>query len=75
MTVNGLANVVDEKKLHQEEENGLSLLVQELSITNAITKQSNTTVRYFVPYNKPPPHLDTTNATSNQQKVLGAAKK
>jgi len=56
LTVNGLASIVDEKKLVQEETGGTSLL-QELTITNVVTGDSHTTLRYFVPYTDTPPHL------------------
>jgi hypothetical protein len=56
LTVNGLARVLEIKKLLQEE--AMSVLQQELTITNAITGKSHTTVRYFVPYLKTPPHLE-----------------
>lgn len=56
MTVNGLANVVDKKELLQEET--MSVLKQELTITNAVTQQSHATVRFFVPYIKTPPHVE-----------------
>eukprot|EP00546_Thalassionema_frauenfeldii_P004849 CAMPEP_0178925476 /NCGR_PEP_ID=MMETSP0786-20121207/17936_1 /TAXON_ID=186022 /ORGANISM="Thalassionema frauenfeldii, Strain CCMP 1798" /LENGTH=183 /DNA_ID=CAMNT_0020600367 /DNA_START=36 /DNA_END=587 /DNA_ORIENTATION=- len=52
----GLASIVDEKKLVQEETGGTSLL-QELTITNVVTGDSHTTLRYFVPYTDTPPHL------------------
>lgn len=56
LTVNGLASIVDEKKLVQEETGGTSLL-QELTITNVVTRESHTTLRYFLPYTDTPPHL------------------
>eukprot|EP00547_Thalassionema_nitzschioides_P001934 CAMPEP_0194200878 /NCGR_PEP_ID=MMETSP0156-20130528/1322_1 /TAXON_ID=33649 /ORGANISM="Thalassionema nitzschioides, Strain L26-B" /LENGTH=165 /DNA_ID=CAMNT_0038925945 /DNA_START=124 /DNA_END=621 /DNA_ORIENTATION=+ len=56
LTVNGLASVVDEKKLEQEETGG-TMLVQELKITNVETEDTHATVRYFTPYTKTPPHL------------------
>jgi hypothetical protein len=61
MTVNGLAIIMDIKKLVQEEHN--SVLQQELTITNATTKQTHTTVRYFIPYNETPPHLEDQEMT------------
>jgi hypothetical protein len=57
VTINGLARVKDVRKLIQEE--GTSVMVQELTIENAITHNVNTTVRYFVPYTNTPPHLES----------------
>jgi hypothetical protein len=56
LTVNGLAKVMEVKKLINEEDT--SLLQQELTITNAATGQTHTTVRYFIPYIDTPPHLE-----------------
>ena len=55
-TVNALAKVLDVKTLVHEEDT--SILQQELTITNVSTGQSHTTVRFFVPYLKTPPHLE-----------------
>lgn len=63
-TMNGLALVVDEKQLVQPGEdpnaanNSSSMIQQTLTITNHQTGQSHTTTRYFVPYDKTPPHLE-----------------
>ena len=65
LTMNGMAHVTDVKRLVNEpapagaaEGGGAaagpttrSVLVQELTITNEQTKQTNTTMRYFNPYN------------------------
>ena len=61
LTMNGMAHVTDVKRLVNEPtpegstDGGAtgetrSVLVQELTITNEQTKQSNTTTRYFNPY-------------------------
>lgn len=59
LTVNGMAHVTDTKRLVQEEvdndgavvEGGTrSVLVQELVITNEMTGATNTTTRYFLPF-------------------------
>lgn len=51
-TFNGVAKVVDVKTLVQEtNENGQhSVYVQELTITNEDTKNTNVTTRYFIPF-------------------------
>jgi len=56
LTVNGLARVVEVKRLLLEE--AQSVLQQELTITNVSSGKSHTTVRFFVPYLKVPPHLE-----------------
>lgn len=48
MTMNGMAHVTDIKRLVQEGEK--SVLVQELTIVNEKTGDSNTTTRYFNPF-------------------------
>jgi len=48
LTMNGMAHVTDIKRLVQE--GNKSILVQDLTIVNDETKQSNTTTRYFLPY-------------------------
>lgn len=48
LTMNGLAHVSDVKRLVQEGDS--SVLVQELTIVNDQTGQSNTTTRYFKPF-------------------------
>lgn len=57
MSVNGEAMVSDTKTLVNE--NGTTLLRQELTITNTLTRATNTTVRFFLPYLKTPPHLES----------------
>lgn len=57
LTVNALAKVLDIKTFLVQEED-TSILKQELTITNDSTGKSHTTVRYFVPYLKTPPHLE-----------------
>lgn len=52
----GKASVTDTKTLQQEEDK--SVIVQELTIVNELTQESNTTIRYFIPYLKTPPHLE-----------------
>ena len=52
-TTNGWADVQDVKELE------LSRYKQTLSITNRATQASHTTVRYYLPYNRTPPHLET----------------
>lgn len=47
LTVNGMAHVVDIKRLVQEDKG--SVLVQELTITNPESQKSHTTTRYFNP--------------------------
>jgi hypothetical protein len=51
LTVNGLAHVTDIKRVVQEE-NG-TVLIQELTITNAETSRTTTTTRYFIPHEGP----------------------
>lgn len=51
LTVNGLAHVVDIKRLVQEEKG--SVLIQELTITNPESQKSHTTTRYFNPKEEP----------------------
>lgn len=48
MTMNGMAQIKDTKRLVQEAE--ASVLIQELTITNEETGQSNTVQRYFNPH-------------------------
>lgn len=48
LTMNGMAHVTDVKQLLQE--GNRSILVQELTIVNEETNQSNTTTRYFIPH-------------------------
>eukprot|EP00548_Thalassiothrix_antarctica_P000518 CAMPEP_0194135842 /NCGR_PEP_ID=MMETSP0152-20130528/5920_1 /TAXON_ID=1049557 /ORGANISM="Thalassiothrix antarctica, Strain L6-D1" /LENGTH=168 /DNA_ID=CAMNT_0038832261 /DNA_START=140 /DNA_END=646 /DNA_ORIENTATION=- len=58
LTVNGLATVVDDKKLLKvcgEE----TVMLQDLTITNVVAGISHKTVRYFIPYNLIPPHLES----------------
>lgn len=50
LTTNGLAYVTDIKTLAQEENK--SVLIQELTIVNDQTKQTNKTTRYFIPSNE-----------------------
>ena len=52
----GKATVTDIKRLKQEEDK--TVLVQELTIVNELTNEQNTTIRYFIPYLKTPPHLE-----------------
>mmetsp|Transcript_18592 Transcript_18592/g.46120 ORF Transcript_18592/g.46120 Transcript_18592/m.46120 type:complete len:227 (+) Transcript_18592:87-767(+) len=52
LTVNGMAHVVDIKRLVQEDKG--SVLVQELTITNPESQKSHTTTRYFNPKDEPP---------------------
>lgn len=47
LTVNGMAHVVDIKRLVQEEKG--SVLIQELTITNPESQKSHKTTRYFNP--------------------------
>jgi hypothetical protein len=47
-TMNGIAHVIDEKTLVRE--HNLLVLVQKLTIKNELNGNSNTTIRYFVPY-------------------------
>jgi len=51
-TINGVAKVVDVKKLIQEsdEKGQHSVYVQELTITNETTNITNVTTRYFLPF-------------------------
>ena len=51
-TFNGVAKVVDVKKLIQEsgEKGQHSVYVQELTITNETTNITNVTTRYFLPF-------------------------
>ena len=59
--MNGMtAQVTDIKRLIQEDD--VSTLVQELTITNEQTKATKTTIRHFLPYDAPPP--TTTTATT-----------
>ena len=51
LTVNGMAHVVDIKRLVQEEKG--SILIQELTITNPASEKSHTTTRYFNPKDEP----------------------
>eukprot|EP00531_Pseudo-nitzschia_arenysensis_P008432 CAMPEP_0116143456 /NCGR_PEP_ID=MMETSP0329-20121206/15464_1 /TAXON_ID=697910 /ORGANISM="Pseudo-nitzschia arenysensis, Strain B593" /LENGTH=230 /DNA_ID=CAMNT_0003638785 /DNA_START=37 /DNA_END=729 /DNA_ORIENTATION=- len=51
LTVNGMAHVVDIKRLVQEEKG--SVLIQELTITNPESQKSHTTTRYFNPKDEP----------------------
>jgi len=55
-SLNGLAKVVETKNLLQEQDR--SIMVQDLTITNALTGVTCTTTRYFIPYLKTPPHLE-----------------
>jgi len=48
LTMNGMAYVTDIKSLLQEDEK--TVLRQELTIRNAETEQTNTTIRYFNPH-------------------------
>eukprot|EP00934_Nitzschia_sp_Nitz4_P006244 Nitzschia sp. Nitz4//scaffold29_size155292//85611//86141//NITZ4_002666-RA/size155292-processed-gene-0.18-mRNA-1//1//CDS//3329546472//6234//frame0 len=48
LTMNGLAHVTDVKRLSKEGDS--SVLIQDLTIINDATKESNTTTRYFVPF-------------------------
>jgi hypothetical protein len=52
LTVNGMAHVTDIKRLVQEKDDTVSVLVQELTITNE-DGISNTTTRYFNPHDGP----------------------
>ena len=52
LTVNGMAHVVDIKRLVQEDKG--SVLIQELTITNPESQKSYTTTRYFNPKDEPP---------------------
>jgi hypothetical protein len=54
-TMNGTARVVDVKRLAQEE--GRSVMIQQLTIAHAETGDSCTTTRTFLPYLETPPHL------------------
>ena len=47
-TMNGMANVIDEKTLKREE--NLLVLVQKLTIKNELNGNECTTERYFIPY-------------------------
>jgi len=47
-TINGMANVTDEKTLVREQ--NLLVLVQKLTIKNELNGNEHTTVRYFIPY-------------------------
>jgi len=71
-TVNGVATVIDVKKLVQEEESDgtpQSVMVQTLTITNTSTGKSSTTTRHFKPYLETPPHLvPTTDAPAPRKK-------
>ena len=58
LTVNGMARVVDVKNVQQEDDK--TYLVQQLTITNEVSGASNTTTRWFLPYDKTPPHLTNT---------------
>ena len=58
LTVNGLAKVTEIQTLLQEED--ATVIQQKLSITNVSSGVSHTTIRYFVPYHKTPPHLEET---------------
>jgi hypothetical protein len=59
MTMNGLAKIKDVKRLVQEADT--CVLIQELTITNEETGQSNTVQRYFNPHPEPlePRDMDT----------------
>lgn len=48
LTMNGMAHVIDIKRLVQEEDK--SVLIQELTIVNEETNKSKTTTRYFNPF-------------------------
>ena len=68
-TINGVAKVVDIKRLIQEVDetgNERSVYVQELNIANDSTKINNVTTRYFLPFE------GELNATS---KIAGGNKK
>lgn len=58
----GKASVTDTKVLRQEQDK--SVLVQELTVVNELTHETCTTIRYFVPYLKTPPHLEDANPQS-----------
>ena len=47
-TMNGMATVVDDKKLVRE--NNMLVLIQNLTIKNERTGKEHTTTRFFVPY-------------------------
>lgn len=51
LTVNGLAHVKDIKRLVQEQDG--TVLVQDLTITNAESGKTTTTTRYFIPHEGP----------------------
>ena len=57
-TVNGIANVTDEKRLETNVDGDPNkvMIVQTLTITNAQTNKTHTTTRYFIPYLDIPPH-------------------
>ncbi len=68
-TINGVAKVIDVKRLIQElDESGneCSVYIQELNITNDSTNANNVTTRYFMPFE------GEVNATS---KIAGGNKK
>lgn len=65
LTMNGMAHVTDIKRLVQEEDK--SVLVQELTIVNDETKESNTTTRYFVPFNE---KLEDGDGISNDDDIM-----
>lgn len=53
----GSATVTDVKELVQEESQ--TIMLQRLTIVNEQTKKSHSVSRYFVPYLKTPPHLES----------------
>lgn len=55
LTVNGMAHVIDTRRLVEEPVEGdegatRNVIVQEIVITNEVTGATNTTTRYFLPY-------------------------
>ena len=72
LTVNGMAHVVDIKKLVQEEKG--SVLIQELTITNPATEKSHTTTRYFNPKDEKVSELGAALASAGEAKEEGVVK-
>ena len=66
-TVNGVANVTDQKVLEKNVDGDPNkvMIVQTLTIINAQTKKEHTTTRYFIPYLGTPPHLVEPTGNSN----------
>ena len=57
----GVATVTDVKELVQEtvaDGRTTSVMIQRLTIVNDLTQKSHSVTRYFVPFQKTPPHLE-----------------